>query len=97
MEKQAYGFGVGLGAYLTKFLIERPETAWHYVKALPAGVAHLLGGASAKNARLPLDYPSSLRWSERRGILAGMPAYLKSRASFRRYQRALHHEGSRGG
>ena len=97
MEKQAYGYGVGLGAYLTKFLLERPETAWHYLKALPAGVAHLLGGASAKNARLPPDYPSSLRWSERRGILAGMPAYLRSRASFRRYQRNLHHQGSAGG
>ena len=97
MERQAYGYGVGLGAYLTKFLIERPGTAWHYVKALPAGVTHLLGSASAKNARLPLDYPASLRWSERRGILAGMPAYLRSRASFRRYQRNLRHQGSGGG
>jgi GT2 family glycosyltransferase len=96
MERQAYGYGVGLGAYLTKFLIEQPGTAWHYMRALPAGIAHLLGGASTKNARLPLDYPSALRWSERRGILAGMPAYLRSRAAFRRYQREMHHEGGGG-
>jgi O-antigen biosynthesis protein len=96
MERQAYGYGVGLGAYLTKFLVEKPGTAWHYLRALPAGALHLMGGASPKNARLPPDYPPHLRWSERRGIVAGLPAYLRSRASFRRYQRELPHEGSAG-
>jgi O-antigen biosynthesis protein len=83
MQNQAYGYGVGLGAYLTKFALEDPSVLLHYLKALPAAAAHLLNPASDKNARLPDDYPVSWKWRERLGILAGIPAYLKSRAAFR--------------
>jgi cytochrome b561 len=83
MHNQAYGYGVGLGAYLTKFALEDPSLLLHYMMALPAAAAHLLSPASGKNARLPDDYPARWKWRERFGILAGVPAYLRSRAAFR--------------
>jgi O-antigen biosynthesis protein len=83
MHSQAYGYGVGLGAYLTKFALEDPAVLFHYLGALPAAAAHLLNPASGKNARLPDDYPARWKWRERLGILAGGPAYLRSRAAFR--------------
>jgi len=81
MHNQAYGYGVGLGAFLTKFALEDPAVVLHYMRALPAAAAHLLNPSSGKNARLPDDYPAAWRWRERLGIAAGVSAYLKSRAS----------------
>lgn len=80
---QAYGYGVGLGAYLTKMVLERPATIWHFAMAMPWAVAHLF----AKGKGLPSDYPKSWQWRERLGVVAGVPAYLRSRASFRRHSK----------
>ncbi|MCB1380887.1 MAG: glycosyltransferase [Alphaproteobacteria bacterium] len=79
MRRQAFSYGVGLGAYLTKQIIERPSTMFTYLGVLPAGLVHILGRGSEKNRRLPADYPTGLRWRERLGILFGFPAYIVSR------------------
>ena len=79
MAGQAYGYGVGLGAYLTKTLLDNPSSALAYMRGLPAALIHILGPRSTKNARLPSDYPSALKWAERRGIATGLPAYVRSR------------------
>ena len=84
MRRQAFGYEVGLGAYLTKFAIEHPATLFQFARALPAAAVHLLGSNSPKNRRLPDDYPTSFVWRERLGIMAGVPAYLRSRAALRR-------------
>ncbi len=76
---QAHGYGVGLGAYLTKTLLDRPQAALAYATGFPAALAHILGSGSEKNTRLPADYPASLKWAERRGMLAGFAAYFRSR------------------
>lgn len=88
MRNQAYGYGVGLGAYLTKVVVDDPPAILHFARALPSAAVHLLSPASGKNSRLPADYPRSLRWRERLGMLAGIPAYFRSRASLRRYRKA---------
>lgn len=79
MKRQAYGYGMGLGAYLTKCVIDRPTRLLTFAKALPFAAKHFLGKSSEKNARLPSDYPAAFVWSERLGLLAGVSAYLKSR------------------
>jgi glycosyltransferase involved in cell wall biosynthesis len=79
MRRQAYGYGVGLGAYLTKQVIEDPAVLAFLLRRAPAAVAHMFGGSSEKLARLPDDYPRSLVWRERLGILMGVPGYLRSR------------------
>jgi O-antigen biosynthesis protein len=84
MRRQAYGYGVGLGAYLTKIMLDEPQVLLHFALAFPWAAAHILSPGSSKNNRLPPDYPAGLRWSERLGILAGIPAYLRSRAASRR-------------
>jgi hypothetical protein len=84
MERQAYNYGMGLGAYLTKVAVEDPKAAARLVAALPAGLVHMLGRSSPKNQRLPSGYPQCLVWKERLGILAGVPGYFRSRAETRK-------------
>ncbi|QOF70863.1 polysaccharide deacetylase family protein [Aminobacter sp. SR38] len=79
MRRQAFGYGMGLGAYLTKVVIDEPAAALRLARAMPAGIAHMAGPTSPKNQRLPGDYPSNLVWRERLGIAAGVPGYLRSR------------------
>lgn len=87
IRRQAFGYGVGLGAYLTKLVLRRPGTAFRLALALPEGLAHIFGKSSVKNRRLADDYPTTLVWRERFGILAGIPLYLLSRAAARRATR----------
>lgn len=84
MKRQAYGYGVGLGAYLTKCIVDRPTRVFTFMIALPEALLHLLGKSSQKNKRVADDYPSSFVWSERLGIICGIPAYFWSRRAHHR-------------
>lgn len=94
MRRQAFGYGVGLGAYLTKLILQNPGAALRLSLALPEGLAHIFGRSSPKNRRLADDYPTALVWRERLGILAGIPLYLLSRAAARRATRPVAALGS---
>lgn len=91
MRRQAYCYGMGLGAYLTKLVIDDPRRALRLAVAFPAGILHMAGPTSEKTARLPSDYPRRLVWMERLGILAGVPGYLRSLAKRRHDDRP--HDG----
>ena len=78
MRRQAYSYGMGLGAFLTKTVIDEPRLILRLMVAFPAGLLHMAGPTSQKTARLPPDYPIGLIWMERLGILAGVPGYLRS-------------------
>lgn len=84
MRRQAYGYGVGLGAYLTKLVVDDPRRILLFARKLPAAARHLFSPRSAKMSRLPDDYPRRLVWSERLGILMGIPCYLRSLNRMRR-------------
>jgi GT2 family glycosyltransferase len=79
LRKQVHGYGVGLTAYLTKCLLDRPRLLPTVIRQLPRAVAHALAPGSERNARRPADYPRELIWRERLGMLAGPVAYLRSR------------------
>jgi GT2 family glycosyltransferase len=79
MRRQALGYGIGLGAYLTKLVIDDPRIILNYIRLLPAGLTYIIGNRSDKNRRLPSDYPRGLRWRERFGIVIGVAAYFASR------------------
>jgi O-antigen biosynthesis protein len=79
MRRQAYNYGVGLGAYLTKQIVEDPKRLGFFARSFPAAVRHLFSNKSSKMVKLPNDYPRQLVWSERFGILMGVPGYLRSR------------------
>nr|CAD6405336.1 glycosyltransferase family 2 protein [Rhizobium sp. Q54] len=89
MQRQAYGYGVGLGAYLTSILLRRPDLAWSMIRRLPAAVTHMMGRHSSKMMRLPADYPRSFVWIERLGILMGPYAYLESRRGLPKVDRRI--------
>jgi O-antigen biosynthesis protein len=85
VRRQAYRYGVGLGAALGRQLIAGPERT-ELLRSVPAGVRRLSDPGSAKNARKQSDYPRHLDWLERLGMLVGPGAYVVSaaRAAIRR-------------
>jgi GT2 family glycosyltransferase len=83
-ERQVFGYGVGLTAYLTRCLIGRPRLVLEVLPRLPRAIAYLLDPRSVKNARLPPDYPPALTRRERLGMIIGPVAYLASRLEVRR-------------
>lgn len=84
MRRQAYNYGVGLGAYLTKQVVEDPRRLAFFARKSVAAFRHLFSPNSSKMDKLPDDYPRQYVWSERLGILMGVPGYLRSRRQTRR-------------
>lgn len=89
MERQAHGYGTGLGAYLTKAMLDRPFAGLRLIAMAPLAVQHLFGSKSEKMQRLPVAYPRRFVRAEFKGILGGPLAYWRSR-------RALHGSRSKG-
>lgn len=96
MARQAFNYGVGLGAYLTRLVARNPTLLFHFAAVAPAGLVHIFSPKSAKNSRLPGDYPPGLVWRERLGILAGIPAYFQSRGALQKWQDAAPLQPHRG-
>ena len=82
LRRQIYSYGVGLTAYLVKTLWAHPRLIPDFLKRLPAGLFFALSPRSDLNANKQQGYPSELTWLERRGMLYGPLAYLKSRRKF---------------
>lgn len=85
LRRQAYGYGVGLTAYLTRTLWDRPSRIGDFLLRVPSGLAHVFNATSTKNARKQADYPAELTRLERRGMMVGPFAYLASRWQMRRH------------
>jgi GT2 family glycosyltransferase len=79
LRTQAYGYGVGLAAYIAKTLVDDPRRVLDVAARTPRAIAYLLGPRSAKNARRPATLPSELIRLERRGMAFGAIAYARSR------------------
>lgn len=78
LSRQAFGYGVGLGAYLTATIAREPMTAFSLLRKLPAGAAYAL-----RTSR-PDDFdsgawPARLSRLERCGLICGPFAYARSR------------------
>ena len=79
LRAQAYGYGVGLAAYITKTIVDNPRRVLDVASLAPVALAYLLGSGSAKNARRPATLPPELIRLERRGMAFGSVAYARSR------------------
>ncbi|HEY8283021.1 MAG TPA: glycosyltransferase [Chloroflexota bacterium] len=77
--KQVYGYGVGLTAYLTKCVIDRPALLLEVTVRVPLGLFYALSARSPKNSRKPRDYPRELNMLEVKGMLYGPLAYIRGR------------------
>jgi len=84
LKRQIYGYGVGLTAFLTKTLIDHPNTFFRFLSRLPYGLYFTLSAHSPKNSKKHVDYPPELTRLERRGMVYGPLAYLRSRWNTRR-------------
>jgi GT2 family glycosyltransferase len=84
LKRSVYGYGVGLTAYLTKCVLDRPRLLGSATRRLPAAASYVFSTASTKNARLPAGYPPALVRLERLGMLAGPFAYVASRRKIAR-------------
>lgn len=97
--QRAYGYGVGLTAYLTKCLVDDPRIAFAVLRRVPAGIAFILDPKSHKNRSKGTSYPQELTRLERSGMVQGPLAYLRSRRRVRRSAaaaRAQSRERARG-
>jgi GT2 family glycosyltransferase len=79
LENQAYGYGVGLGAYLTSVVTHHPGLILPALRRAPAGYAYAVSATSPKRAHRGREWPPELTRLERRGLLKGPFAYLSSR------------------
>lgn len=79
VRRQAFGYGVGLGSYLTAAAWGRPAVLGRMVRRAVPALRHLLARDSPKNKGITDDYPRGLVWRERLGVLTGPVAYTRSR------------------
>jgi GT2 family glycosyltransferase len=78
LARQAYGYGVGLGAYLTAALVRQPRMLGPLAGKLPRGIAYALGNSRVDEAD-PQAWPAHLARLERYGLCYGPVAYAWSR------------------
>jgi hypothetical protein len=78
LAQQAFGYGVGLGAYLAAAVAREPRTVFSLLRRLPSGTAYALRD-SRPDAADPAAWPVRLARLERYGLLCGPAAYARSR------------------
>lgn len=81
LQRQVEGYGVGITAFYTKWLVSRPATALHIAALLPRALWYFFSPSSGRVATRKADYPKELGRRQMRGMLLGPIAYLRSRSS----------------
>ena len=79
LRHQAFGYGVGMGAYAAHVLRTHPRRALGATSRAAPAARHYFAAGSVKNRRRPADFPRELVWRERAGLLVGPWQYLRSR------------------
>jgi GT2 family glycosyltransferase len=79
LESQAFGYGVGVGAYLASALTNSPVMIGRVLIHAPAALAYALLPSSPRQAHLRGVWSKKLVWLERRGMAYGPFAYGISR------------------
>ncbi len=81
---QLRGYGLGLTAYYTACLVDRPRTALTLAGLLPRGLRTVFGSGGPRSSGLGPDFPRELLADNRRAMLAGPSVYLRTRIGQRR-------------
>ncbi|BCJ40224.1 hypothetical protein GCM10010168_30820 [Actinoplanes ianthinogenes] len=79
LRRQIHSYGVGMAAMVAKRWATSPQERRELAGRLVAGLRHLLGPGSPKNAGRTRSYPVSLTVLELAGVARGPFAYLHSR------------------
>jgi len=89
LSEQAYGYGVGLSAFLIRTIIKHSDRLVDICFRVPAGLKHLLDPRSPKNRKKKGDYPRELTLLELKGFFKGLSAYIQSRWHLRKLKAKL--------
>ena len=87
LRKQIYNYGVGLTACLTKVILESPLLLFDILAKVPYGLFFILSSRSPKNSKKSKNYPQELSALERKGMVYGPFAYVRSRWGIRKLAR----------
>jgi GT2 family glycosyltransferase len=79
LERQAYGYGVGLGAYLAAAVAHEPQMLPALLRRIPRGIAYALQLSRPGDREDPASWTRALSSAQRRGLLYGPLAYARSR------------------
>ncbi len=88
LRKQLYGYGIGLTAFLTRVIVDRPSRVFDFLRLIPMGLYFALSPRSRKNARKQAGYPRDLTLGELFGMIRGPEAYLRSLVALRATRQA---------
>ena len=91
LRKQIYCYGVGLTAYLTQILVHNPLLLLDFLFRVPFGVFFAFNAHSTRNSKKSKMYPPELTMLERKGMLYGPIAYLRSRSIATKVHREQKH------
>jgi hypothetical protein len=79
LRRQLVGYGTGLTAGYVSWIRREPRVLVGLVRLAPRALREVLGGSGQRTATLGPDFPVELLRANRRGMLAGPIAYLRSR------------------
>ncbi len=99
LQKQMYGYGTGLTAFLANCVIENPGSIKKILTRVPAGIRYAFSTSSAKNEHKTSNYPRELEQIERKGMLSGPFRLVYSRREYRKmkpsFNNSSHGDGPR--
>lgn len=91
LRRQVYGYGAGLGAHLTRCILEEPRAAVTMLRHHRAATARLSAILHPSAARGLPAYPRELSRAQRSGLASGPARYLLSRYRTRGQSRRQAH------
>ncbi|MEU7870746.1 glycosyltransferase family 2 protein [Dactylosporangium sp. NPDC049140] len=87
LERQLFGYGVGLTAGYTSLVLGRPALVPRLLRLAPTALRDLRNPDGARLATVGPDFPAHILANNRRGMLQGPAAYLRGRREQRRRPR----------
>jgi len=79
LRTQMLGYGVGLTAFYTSLVMDRPRCVPALIRLVPTAFRDLFGSEGMQGGGLPPDFPADLLRAKRRGMLIGPMSYLRAR------------------
>lgn len=83
LQRQAYGYGAGLSAHLTRCVLNDPKVAWAMLRRVPPAVRRAARIARPERSPDRPEPPPGLTWHHLRGMAAGPVRYVRSRRAAR--------------
>jgi GT2 family glycosyltransferase len=78
LQKQVYSYGVGQFPYLWYCIINQPAQLWNFIRRVPTVIRSIVSADAPRNQKKTGYYPADLIQRERRGMLYGPIAMLRS-------------------